>query len=106
MEQGGRHLLQGCGDFHGRSAEGRHFFEERSRDGAEVVSADRDKWTDASRDGSGQTTKGDVGYELSFAPITVWEEKQAKGYQPGDTPLGAKKARPMDTGSTRGARDI
>ena len=70
------------------------------------MSADRDKWTDASRDGSGQTIKGDVGYELSFAPISVEAEREAQGYQKGDTPLGAKKARPMDVGSTRGSGDI
>lgn len=70
------------------------------------MSADRDRLTDASRDGAGQTVKADVGYELSFAPLTVWEEKLSKGYQPGDTPTGARKANPQVTGSTRGARDI
>lgn len=70
------------------------------------MTADRDAWTDASRDGSGQTLKGDVGYELLFGPITVEQEKKAKGYQPGDTPLGAKKARPMDVSGTRGSSDI
>lgn len=70
------------------------------------MSADRDDLTDSSRDGSGQKRFEDVGYELSFAPISVEEEKRMKGYQKGDTPTGARKARPMDVGSTRGSADI
>ena len=61
--------------------------------------------TDASRTGSGQVQKKDVGYELSFAPITVAEEKANHGYNPGDTPSGARKARPLDTSGNRGASD-
>ena len=70
------------------------------------MSADRDTYTDASRDGSDQLQLKDTGYVLSFEPITLEQEKEAEGYQPGDVPLGAKKARPMDVSGTRGSSDV
>lgn len=70
------------------------------------MTADRDRLTDASRTGEGQTRKEDVGYELLFTPRTVWDEKQHGGYQVGDTPTGAKKVAPTTTAGTRGAADI
>lgn len=68
--------------------------------------SDRDRLTDAARDGDGQIRKEDVGYELSFAPLTVWEEKQNGGFQMGDTPTGARKVAPGMTAETRGASDV
>ena len=70
------------------------------------MSADRDKWTDASRDGRGQQRKEDVGYELLFGPQSVYEEKLNHGYQNKDVPTGAKKVAPNRHSGNRGARDI
>lgn len=69
------------------------------------MSNDRDTFTDAGRGGGDQLQKRDVGYELSFAPITVAQEKASKGYNPGDTPTGAKKAAPLKHSGNRGAAD-
>jgi hypothetical protein len=70
------------------------------------MSADRDTYSDCSRDGSDQKLLKDVGYVLSFAPLTVEQEYKLNGYNLGDKPTGKGSLRPLDTSGHRGASDI
>lgn len=64
----------------------------------------RDAQTDASRDGSGQRTKGDVSYDspLLMGPDTIAEEEAQGGYLRKDRPEGGPPNRNFTPGN-RGA---
>ena len=70
------------------------------------MTVSRDKYSDASRDGSGQLRKENVGFELDFGPTTVEQEEEQHGYERNDTPTGARRPNAQMTSGTRGAADM
>lgn len=65
------------------------------------MSVSRDRYSDASRDGSGQLQKKDVGFILDFGPTTVEQEKEQEGFEANDTPTGAVKPNAQMTSGSR-----
>lgn len=66
----------------------------------------RDRWTDASRDGSGQLQKKDLSIPVDFyQPISVGEENDRGGWDPKAAPTGGTPAPPKLRGGMGGAAD-
>ena len=68
------------------------------------MTVDRDKYTDAGRDGRDQLQLKDVGVILDFRATTVEKELEQNGYDFSDTPTGAKKPAPYLPQLTSGGR--
>jgi hypothetical protein len=66
-----------------------------------VTASSRDRYSDTSRDGSGQMQKKDVGFELDFGPTTVEREKEQGGFENNDTPTGAVRPNAQMTSNSR-----